>query len=164
MRRISRRDFIKRSGGLGICALGGGALLSCAREGPILPVTEQVVEGIQLTQGEDYLQLEDGRVQCLACISHLPNRIESKVYPVMGRERPIRRTQGESLGRAGATPAGFGGEVGFPLGPGRTSPFPKARAYAATWQSLGGGKAKGRLSPAGSRGWGQRGSRSSTKT
>ena len=57
MGRIGRRDFIKGLGGLGICALGGGALLSCAREGPTPPVTEQVVEGIQLTEGEDYLIL-----------------------------------------------------------------------------------------------------------
>jgi hypothetical protein len=68
----------------------------------------------------------------------------------MGPSRPILRVQGKSLGREGATPAGLGGEVGFPLGLGRTSPFPTARAYAATCQSLGGGKVREGISPTGS--------------
>ena len=69
MGRIGRRDFIKGLGGLGICALGGAALLSCAREGPTPPVTAQVVEGIELAEGEDYLKLEGGRVRCLGCLN-----------------------------------------------------------------------------------------------
>jgi len=70
----------------------------------------------------------------------------------MGPFRPILRVQGKSLAREGIAPAGFGGEVGLSLGPGRTSPLPTARAYAATCQSLGGGKARDGVSPTGSRG------------
>ena len=32
-------------------------------------MTEQVVEGIELTEGEDYLKLEGGGVRCLGCLN-----------------------------------------------------------------------------------------------
>jgi predicted RNA-binding Zn-ribbon protein involved in translation (DUF1610 family) len=69
MRRISRRDFIKGLGGLGICALGVGAFLSCSRKQSPSSVTDRVVEGIELTKGEDYLKLEDGGIRCLGCLN-----------------------------------------------------------------------------------------------
>jgi len=58
MRRISRRDFIKKLSGLGICALGGGAFLSFAMREPTSRVKEQVFQEIELTEGEDYRNLE----------------------------------------------------------------------------------------------------------
>jgi pyruvate formate lyase activating enzyme len=67
--RISRRDLIKGLGGLGICALGSGALPSCAREGAAPPVTGQEGKGIELVEGEDYIRRADGSVQCLGCLN-----------------------------------------------------------------------------------------------
>ena len=32
-------------------------------------MTEQVVEGIELTEGEDYLKLEGEGVRCLGCLN-----------------------------------------------------------------------------------------------
>lgn len=67
MRKISRREFIKGLGGLGIGALGGGALLSCVRREQAPPVAGQMA--IELTEGEDYLRLEGGGVRCLGCLN-----------------------------------------------------------------------------------------------
>jgi hypothetical protein len=69
MRRISRRDFIKGLGGLGIFALGGGAFLSCTRRKQASPEKDRVVGGIELTKGEDYLKLEGGGIRCLGCLN-----------------------------------------------------------------------------------------------
>jgi pyruvate formate lyase activating enzyme len=65
MRRISRRDFIRGLGGLGICALGGGALLYCAREGLTSPITEQ--KEASLKEAMFYRRLRNENVQCEIC-------------------------------------------------------------------------------------------------
>jgi pyruvate formate lyase activating enzyme len=65
VRRIKRRDFIKGLGSLGIWALGG-AFLSCVRRNPTPKVAEHMYE---LSEGEDYLKLEGGRIRCLGCLN-----------------------------------------------------------------------------------------------
>lgn len=67
MGRLSRRDFIKGLGGLGICALGG-TLLSCVRRVQTPPVTEQAA--IELTEGKEamfYRRLRNENIQCEIC-------------------------------------------------------------------------------------------------
>jgi len=65
MRRMSRRDFMKGLSGLGICALGGGALLSCARWEQTSPVTEQ--KEVSLKEAQFYRRLKGENVQCEVC-------------------------------------------------------------------------------------------------
>ena len=58
MMRITRRDFIKKLGYLGIFALGGRDLLFGDRREPAPSVAEKVAEEIKLTEGEDFLKLD----------------------------------------------------------------------------------------------------------
>jgi pyruvate formate lyase activating enzyme len=67
VKRITRRDFIKGLGGLGILALSGGAIISCAKREKTPPVKERFI--IELSEGEGYIKLEGGSVRCLGCLN-----------------------------------------------------------------------------------------------
>lgn len=56
---------MKGLGGLGICALGGGALISCARWEQTSPVRAQ--EEASLKEAMFYHRLKGGNVQCAVC-------------------------------------------------------------------------------------------------
>ncbi len=66
--RITKSDLIKGLGYLGICALGGRALLFGDRREPAPSVAEQAGEEIELTEGEDFLKLKGGRIRNFRCL------------------------------------------------------------------------------------------------
>ncbi|HIC94251.1 MAG TPA: twin-arginine translocation signal domain-containing protein, partial [Anaerolineae bacterium] len=69
MRKISRRDFIKGLCSLGLCALGGGTLLSCARSEEPTPTSAPNLPP-NAREAMYYRRVGEGLVQCQLC----PNR------------------------------------------------------------------------------------------
>jgi pyruvate formate lyase activating enzyme len=67
MREITRREFIKGLGGLGLCALGG-ALLSCAKREPTPTKPPPLPPNAR--EARYYREIGEGLVQCQLC----PNR------------------------------------------------------------------------------------------